>query len=304
MSTTPQRSKHQLRVTSYDRVSSWIVSLLVVMGVLVGSLLVIYISSKLISHDFAIPVTPVSSGGGGTGGIGGAAGDNEPDSSSADEQTAFDEPQMQDTLTAVTSAVTTRTNILDDEIDLSQTNEKHGDNRTPGFGGGRGGGIGGGIGSGFGPGRGGPPPPDRAIRFEPKSLLEFAQWLDFFEIELGVLDQVHNKIYYAKNLAQPKPSVREGDPSKPKEMEDRIPMTPTDYQFIALDKELAKKAGIADKGEIIVQFYPAKTMALLIELEQKHAGARKPETIRGTTFRVTHTGNQFQFSVIDQQYRY
>ena len=109
----------------------------------------------------------------------------------------------------------TRTTVLADETldigaDLAQP---RGDNRTPGSGGGRGGGIGGGIGSGFGPGRGGPSEPRREIRFEPVSLLEYAQWLDFFKIELGVLGQ-DNKVYYAKNLSQEKPDVRVGDPAQ------------------------------------------------------------------------------------------
>ena len=58
------------------------------------------------------------------------------------------------------SAVSNRTAILSDEqidVGIEPTAGTGGDNRTPGFGGGRGGGIGGGIGSGFGPVDGGPP---------------------------------------------------------------------------------------------------------------------------------------------------
>src|SRR5207247_5174624 len=125
------------------------------------------------------------------------------------------EPQIQDTLSALDSAVSKRITTLADEqinIGVNPAQGNGGDNRTPGFGGGRGGGVGGGIGSGFGPGHGGPAEPRREIRFEPGNVLEYAQWLDYFKIQLGVLSPRDNKIYYAYNLSQEKPGVRVGDP--------------------------------------------------------------------------------------------
>ena len=50
-------------------------------------------------------------------------------------------------------------------------------------------------------------------------------------------------------------------------------------------------------------FYPPEAQAILIGLEQKQAGSRKPDQIRGTVFRVTRTGTNFEFSVIEQNYR-
>jgi hypothetical protein len=80
-------------------------------------------------------------------------------------------------------------------------------------------------------------------------------------------------------------------------------MNPTDSQFAALDRQLAAKAGAADKGRIILQFYPPEAQAILEGLEKQRAGARKREEIRSTVFRVTHRGNSFEFSVEDQTYR-
>jgi hypothetical protein len=80
-------------------------------------------------------------------------------------------------------------------------------------------------------------------------------------------------------------------------------MNPTDSKFAALDRQLVTKAGIADKGPIVLQFYPAEAQNILYTLEQKHAGGRKPEQIRRTVFRVTHTGDRFEFSVEEQFYR-
>lgn len=300
MSTDRTSAKNQLRVSSYDRVSSWIVSMLIVTCVTVGALFMIFVSQNFILKEFAVPVTPVAMGGGGTGGVGGSDSGSDVEAPSADDTPMPEESQLQETLDNVANAVSARTAVLaDDTLDIgADPTQAKGDNRSPGMGGGRGGGVGGGIGAGFGPGRGGAKEPRREIRFEPVSLLEYAQWLDYFGIELGVLGQ-DNKVYYAYNLSREKPDVRVGDPRE----EQRLYMNPTDSQFAALDRKLAAKAGITDKGQIILQFYPPKTYAILVTLEQKQAGARKPDTIRGTVFRVTHTGKAFEFSVIDQSYR-
>jgi hypothetical protein len=293
------RTKNQLQVSSFDRVSTWILSMLIVTCVAVGALFIIYFTRKFLVTQFAVPVTPIASGGGGTGGKGGALGGGDLEPPNAEDAAAVEESQMQDTLSALTSAVASRTAVLTDEsIDVDETTQAKGDGRTPGSGGGRGGGAGGGIGAGFGPGHTGPAEPRREIRFEPATLLEYAQWLDYFKIELGVLGQ-DNKVYYAYNLSHEKPDVRVGDPAQ----ETRLFMNPTDSQFAALDRQLATKAGIASKGQIILQFYPSEAQAILINLEQKQAGARKPETIRSTVFRVTHSGKDFEFSVADQTYR-
>jgi hypothetical protein len=303
MPTVARHRRQQLRVSSYDRVSSWLVSLLIITCVTVGALMLIYFTRKFILADVSMPITPIATGGGGTGGEVGTEGGSELDAPGIEDAPAANEPQTQDVLSAVATAVSTRTAILADEqidVGIQPTAETgSGDRRTPGFGGGRGGGIGGGIGSGTGPGRNtGPGEPRREIRFEPANVKEYGQWLDYFHIELGVLGQ-DNKVYYVYNLSQDKPDVRVGDPK----LEQRLYMNPTDSQFASLDRQLAVKAGAADKGRIILQFYPPEAQAILVDLENKRAGTRKPEEIRSTVFRVTHRGSAFEFSVEDQSYR-
>jgi hypothetical protein len=294
MATSESIPKHHLRVSSYDRVSSWLVSALVVVGVAVAALVFIYFTRQLLEEHFAVPVTTVGSGGGGTGGISDPTGtgqDLEPPGT--DEAPDLTEPQLQDTLSAVATAVTSRSALIADEnIDANMepvAGAGAGDSRRPGGGGGEGGGFGGGIGSGFGRGRGGGPETKREIRYEPQNLNEYAQWLDFY------------KIYYAYNLSRAKPDVRVSDPSQ--QPESRLSFNSTLSQFAALDRQLAAKAGIADKGEIILQFFPDETATLLLDLEQKSAGGRTPEQIRRTIFRVTRNGNRFEFSVAEQAYR-
>ena len=235
--------------------------------------MIIYFTRQFIVGRFAVPLTPVQSGGGGTGGVGAPGFGNDLEPPGIEEAPELSEPTIAETLSAVASAVATKTALIaDDTIDVGVEpveGTSLGDSRRPGYGGGRGGGIGGGIGSGFGPGRGGPPEPRREIRFEPANLQEYAQWLDYFKIELGVLGR-DNKVYYAYNLSREKPEMRVGDPAQ----EQRLYMNPANSPFAALDRQLAAKAGIADKGEIILQFYPAEAQDILYDLEQKRAGGR------------------------------
>jgi hypothetical protein len=272
-----------LRVNAYDRVASLLVALLVIVGCSVAGLVIVYFARRMIESQVAVPFQPVSAASRPADAAMGLKRDLEPPG--IEEVPNLVEPQLQDTLSALSTAVAAKTALLsDDDID-SQADVGHGsglgDNRRAGAGNGE-----------------GPDEPRREIRFEPESLQQYARWLDFFGIELGVLGR-DNKVYYAYNLSRDKPSVRVGDPAE----DQRLYMNPIDTQFAALDRQLAEKAGIADKGEIILQFFPPETQAILFGLEQKRAGERKPEQIRHTIFRVTPVGDRFEFSVEEQSYR-
>jgi cytoskeletal protein RodZ len=116
MATSESIPKNHLRVSSYDRVSSWLVSALVVVGVTVAALVFIYFTRQLLEEHFSVPVTPVGSGGGGTGGISDPTGtgqDLEPPGT--EEAPDLTEPQLQDTLSAVATAVSSRSALIADE---------------------------------------------------------------------------------------------------------------------------------------------------------------------------------------------
>lgn len=315
-STTRIRPPAELRVSAYDRVTSMLVSLLAITSFTVACLLFLYFARQLSTFQVAVPVKPVElpprGGGGGGQGDGslGTGGDLElpPDFD------AVPEPEIENMLTTIASAVQAQAPLLFDEQLDAELQPPPDDNavdvRRPGLGGaggGRGTGFGTGIGSGRGPGTGGGfgggrgvREPGREIVFEPANLLEYAQFLDFFGIELGVLGQ-DNKIHYAYNLSKQEPSVREGAPTD----ELRLYMNSARGRFAALDARLAMRSGIADKGRIILQFYPDQTQAILYQLEEAYARAagRKREDILRTVFRVTRSGDRFEFTVEDQFYR-
>jgi hypothetical protein len=283
MSVPRANSRYQLRVNSYDRVSSLLVALLVISCITVAGLLIVYFARRLIAAQIAIPFQPVSAAGRPADAAMGLKRDLQPPG--IEEVPELIEPQLQDTLSALATAVAAKTALLSDEDIDSEMETGHG----AGFGDSRRSGTGTGS---------GPDEPRREIRFQPANLRQYAQWLDFFGIELGVLGH-DNKVYYAYNLSQDMPSVRTGDPAH----DQRLYMNPADSPFAALDRQLAAKARIAGKGTIILQFFPPETQAVLFALEQKRAGERKLEQIRHTVFRVTAIGDRFEFSVEEQSYR-
>jgi hypothetical protein len=326
MSTTHHSPRAGLRVSAYDRISSLLVSLLVMVGLVVGGLLVIFFARKLIVAQVAVPVRPIQFSGGGGGGGSGAGGLNlnrELEPPGIEEAPDLAEPSIQDTLNAVASAVSNETATLSDARLDAAAEVARGtdftDNRRAGrgfgvgagtgggMGGGQGNGIGSGTGNGIGNGNGngfgngnGPAEPQREVRFEPDNLLEYAQWLDFFKIELGVLGQ-DNKIHYAYNVSHKVPDIREGPPAE----EQRLFMNSARGRFAPLDRQLLARAKLTDKGRIVLQFYPPETQAILYRLEQDRAQAagKKPEEIRRTVFRVVRNKNQFEFQVEEQTYR-
>lgn len=278
------RPNYRLAVNSYDRFSSILVALLIMISVVVAGLIIVYFARKMVASQIAIPVTPVDVASRPADAALGLKRDLEPPG--IEDAPELNEPQLQDTLSAVASAVSQRTALLSNEsfdADLQAA-------RGKGMGDARRAGTGGAGDASY--------EPQREIRFEPGTLQEYARWLDFFGIELGVLGR-DNKIYYAYNLSKARPDVRVDEPKEEK----RMYMNSSGSPLAILDNRLARKAGIAGHGRIVLQFYPQNAQAILYGLEQQAAGGKSVESIRKTIFRVTPKGNAFDFSVDEQQLR-
>jgi hypothetical protein len=69
------------------------------------------------------------------------------------------------------------------------------------------------------------------------------------------------------------------------------------------DRELLTAAGIDVRGRLLVQFYPEPVEQALAQLERAHAGDRDVRDIRKTVFGVRGEGGNYEFYVIDQQFR-
>jgi type IV pilus assembly protein PilM len=280
----PTIPNYRLAVNSFDRISSLLVSLLIMIGAAVVALVIVYFARRLTAGQVAIPVKPVDVASRPADAAFGLKRDLEPPG--IEDAPELDEPKLHDTLNSVANAVSQRVAILSDEnLDADSQPAKGkglGDERMAGIGG---------EGDLL-------YEPQRQIRFEPQSNQEYARWLDFFGIELGVLGR-DNQVYYAYNLSQAKPDVRNGKPPQ----ETRLYMNSAGTPLAILDNRLARKAGIARHGSIVLQFYPPEAQAILFGLEQQAAGDRKLDVIRRTVFRVNRKGKTFEFSVDEQDLR-
>lgn len=277
------KAEYRLAVNSYDRVASLLVALLIMIGAVVAGLVIVYLARTLSTTQVAIPVQPVVASRPSDAALG-LKRDLEPPG--IEELPELTEPQLPETLSMIATAVAERAALISDENIDSESEMGRGK----------------GLGDERMPGPGGEGDylrePGREILFDPQTIEEYAAWLDFFKIELGVLGR-DNRVHYAYNLSQARPDTRIGEPLE----EQRLYLNSSGGPLAVLDRRLAAKAGIADRGRIILQFFPPEAAGLLYALEQQAAGRRSMEEVRKTTFRVERQGNRFQFTVEKQEYR-
>ncbi|MCA9249151.1 MAG: hypothetical protein KDA42_18640 [Planctomycetales bacterium] len=280
-------ANYQLRVSSYDRVASTIVSLLYLLGFVVLCLIIIVYAMRVFTRVEAVPITleEVASTQNPNMGL-----ERDLEPMGAEDAPELAEPQLQETLDSISEAVSASEALLDDVAfdgdPQSSRGKGKGDSRQAGTG-----------------GEGATERVPRAqrweIRFQPGSLKQYAQQLDFFGIELGVLGG-DNIVYYAFNLAKSKPDAK----SQPPELEQRLYMSWRGGELEQADRQLATRAGVADKGRLIVQFFPSKTENLMATLEKQRATEKGYEVndIRKTIFAVEEQSGGFTMKVDEQKY--
>lgn len=279
---------YRLTVSSYDRGASLLIALLVTVGVGVGALIIIWYANHLNRRTvppFLLPVNPASRPADAAMGL-----KEDPEPPGIEDAPELTEPQLRDTLTAL-SELSTKSAMLSDQAVDSDTNfgrgSGYGDSRQAGISG------------------DGPPikEPQRQIEFDPHNLTEYARFLDFWEVEVAVLDQRNNMVYYVSNLSAASPKVRSADPSK--SPENRLRFDINGAPFETFDRKLLQKAGVAGRGSIIFEFWPDESAGYLLGLEDqtwKEAKKRSLEDVQRTVFRVVRQGNDFGWKVEEQIY--
>jgi len=281
-----QSDSYQLGVTRYDRVSSMLLALVILLGVIVGVLFIIWLTGQILLSQTAVPVE-LAELGEGTGPLGGGMELEAPTMEEIGEETDLLEPQVEDRLAAVADAVGAKTASL---VDPTLTEHM----RSGRGGGGSGDGRMAGTGSGSGEGQA----RRWEVRFPEGNTLEaYARQLDFFGIELGVL-LPGNQVVYASNLAKAKPDLRTG----PADQEKRYYLTWRRGGLQAADRELLARAGVDTEKKIILKFLPPKVEAELARLEKVHAGS-DADKVRKTVFLVLPSGDGYAFKVTDQSFR-
>lgn len=281
---------YDLKVSTYDRVSSFLVSALILLGVAVGALVVIWFTNKVFVRHAAVPVVMENIGGGVESGVvGESMMIDAPDIAEVAREAELPDPHVPETLAAITDAVGMRSVQFDDPA-LTEDWDEGGGGRS--------------IGDGRIPGKGvgnGQPGVPRAQRWEitfPKgnTLGAYARQLDFFGIELAAIG-VGRRVDYVTDLAQKAPKKRAGAGQD----EQRLYMSWRQSDLAEADRELLSKAGVPTEGKIIVQFIPPNLENTLAQLELDYRDRAATE-IRKTHFALRGTRDNYEFYVTDQTY--
>ena len=124
--------------------------------------------------------------------------------------------------------------------------------------------------------------------------------MDFHKIEIGVLGR-DNLVYFAYEISSSSPKSRTGEPKK----EIRGYTSAADGPMPSLTIQLARKAGIARQGSVVLLFYPSEVESMLYLAEQAYASQqdiKDVNLIRETVFTVVKERNKYSFQVVDQKY--
>jgi hypothetical protein len=293
--TEPER----LDVSPYDRASSLMISLLVTVGLVTALLVAGWLSLIVYQHIKPPPphgpVQLVGPGGGDDQKSGGSQLDD-----LTNEPVVGSDPKSIDPIrdaADIGGAAGTASAAEVDDFSVDHR-ERHGSRGT-------GNGWNGGDGPGGGRREKRLPGQERPQNWEVVfgkglTLDEYARRLDFFNIELGVV-QPDGKIEYAFHLSKPKPdtrTVKEGYKS-----EHRYWLRWTNGELRKADEELLERAGINPNEDWLLKFVPHETEIQLLSLEKATAGPNREDTVKRTRFGVREAGKGYAFFVVEQTYK-
>jgi hypothetical protein len=290
---TSARDKSALKVSSYEQTATLVISLLVIFGTMFGGLAMVFFadkfhSEKVVAIEF-VPMeatSPTGNGGFGT----------DPEPPGVEEGSELAEPNLAETLAAVETTTELLSDaVMSDAVSTPDAIQGTAEQASKGSG----------VGDARQPGPGNDGVIERVprwerwkIRFEPPSAADFAKWLDQYKIRIGVLGR-DNQVHVAYDFASGTPKT---ESAKPIEYAPWGQTLPADGPMPALTKDLARKAGILQRGPIALLFYPFEVERLLYTLEKAQNKSNDPNKIRETVFTVIHDGDGYQFQVIDQKY--
>jgi hypothetical protein len=292
--------------SSYDRVTSLLMSVVIGVAFVVGFLWLIYLTNRAYATRVTAPleiIEVVGGSGGGTpegvvgetGGAvevpGGEAGDF---ASNAEELEGldFEEPSMQQISSTVLDLSSPVTEGLS-EMDIGAATPTGGlvatGRRMSKVGTGR---AGFGLG---GSGDGGVRREDRwSIVYNPgQTLDEYARQLDAFGVEIGVIQ--NNAMLYVSGFSSGTPRTRFG----PHAADGRLFFVWQSNTRKASDIDLLRQAGVAVGDSPIFHFYPRPIEDQLAQLEVRFRG-RQPIEIKSTRFSVVSRGGSYGFAVLSQ----
>ncbi|TWU34516.1 hypothetical protein [Novipirellula artificiosorum] len=281
--------REKLRTSRFDAVTSLFMALILFIGTFVLMMFLIWVFSRL---EFPPkPIKPIIENPAGRGeNAEGFERDFEPPG--AEEVEELLEPTLQDTIQAVTDAISNIAASLDTmntSLSGDTLGSGRGDSRPPGP---------------MGEGADIVPRGERwRLNFNATSLANYAGQLDFYKIELGAIGGSIQGVDVAGNLA--------GSPQKRRivdtENEKRLYfMWTTPSPLMQYDRQLLQKAAIPLPNRQMLKFIPEQLENQLAQIEIEYATAKGHPSITEvakTIFESKADGNGFKFEVIDQRYR-
>ena len=288
--------------SSHDRVTSFLLAVILGALLVFGWLSIIAATTSAYQSRTTPPVRviEVTGGGGGTpeGQVGSVEAINVPGGAEAaqasnneQEATEFEAPLVEARPAAMLDSVVDAGENLA-EVDLSTVTPSggrvaSGQRRSK---------VGtGGPGFGFGPGDGGVSREDRwSILWKTGATADvYARQLDYFKVELAVIEDNH--MVYVSNFSNAQPTRRIGSGADDK----RLYFLWRGQGRKDSDLALLAKAGLDVGDKVIFQFYSPEVEQTLSQLEVKYKG-RQPGEIRSTRFDVVGDAGSYRFEVLAQ----
>lgn len=289
----------QLASTHHDRATSFLMSLVLIVGLSVTWLGAVWLTNRVWADPVPPRIDPIIVGGGDPRGaaddvLGVDAVEKEIDElASLDKE--FEEQEVQEILPNVLDVVAQESFDLIDPRDSSQKEDRGKKARKIGHGA---------RGFGQGPGEGGVARENRweIVYDQRQTLDEYARQLDFFGIELGAVLGRDRLIYLSRmSSRQPVQRLASGGTE-----DNRLYLLWRGGNRRRADVALFRDAGIDAENTLVMQFLPAEVEQQLARLEIEYAEQRRRtvEEIRRTRFGVRQgsSGADYEFYVIDQAY--
>jgi hypothetical protein len=279
----PER-RYRLTVNSYDRAATLVLSLLIMIGTAVVSLGIIFFANKFTTTIEPIAFVPVEASSP-TANQGFA---EDPEPPGVQDAPELSEPQLQDTLDALTNLSINEALLSDEPLDAAEQAGK-----------------GEGLGDARQAGPGGDGVVERVprwerwkIRWEPHSAADFAKWLDQYRIRVGVIGR-DNKVHVAWNFATEATQTESAEPATYNAWGQTVP---ADGPMPKLTSDLARRAGILSRGRIVILLYPFEVEQVLWTMEQEKNPTKDPNKVRETVFTVVQQRDGFHFEITSQKY--
>jgi hypothetical protein len=287
---TRAAEREKLRISRFDIVTSFFMALILFIGTFVLMLFIIWLTSRWSFPPQ--PIAPIIEDPAGRGeNPEGFERDFEPPG--AEEVEELMEPTLQDTIEAVTDAVSTVAAALvtsDTQAVATTQGTGAGDSRPPGP---------------MGEGADIIPRFERwQLNFTARDLRTYSTQLDFYKIELGAIGGSIQGVDVAKNLAGGRPNkYRIVDTTAEKRL---YFMWSTPSPLMQFDQQLLQQASIPLPNRKMLKFIPKDLENQLAQIELEYStskGYPSVTQIAKTIFESKSDGGGYKFEVTSQRYR-